>query len=97
MQLPLAHLDGAAIEEVPLDLWGELFAATGWPASLLSKRDSFTHEDVLRAFEQDDPTDDLLQALEALRTLGTEAGREAAIFRDERTACSIEHATCKHG
>ncbi len=49
----------------------------GWPPSLASTRESFVHEDVLRAFEQDNPTDNLLQALEALHTLGSEAGREA--------------------
>ncbi len=79
MQLPLAYLDAAAIEEVPIDLWKDVFDVVGWPPSLASMRESFGHEDVLRAFTQDEPTDNLLQALEALHTLGTEAGREAIL------------------
>jgi hypothetical protein len=77
MQLPLAYLDAAAIQEVPIDLWKDVFDVVGWPLSLSIARESFGHEDVLRAFAQDEPTDSLLQALEALDTLGTEAGREA--------------------
>ena len=77
MQLPLAYLDAVAIEEVPIDVWKEVFDVVGWPPSLASTRESFVYEDVLHAFEQDEPTDNLLQALEALHTLGTEAGREA--------------------
>ncbi|MGH7603319.1 MAG: hypothetical protein ACRENK_04885, partial [Gemmatimonadaceae bacterium] len=75
MQLAFAFFDAAVIEEVPIDLWREVFDATGWPAALTSKRASFTHEDVLPAL-QDSPSDSLLQALETLHTLGTEAGRE---------------------
>lgn len=79
MQLPLAYLDAAAIAEVPIDVWKNVFDAVGWPPSLAGMRTSFEHEDVLRAFAQDQPTDSLLQALEALDTLGTEAGREAVM------------------
>ena len=77
MQLPLLYLDGSAIEEVPLTLWKDVFEAFGWPTSLVGKRSSFTHEDVQDAIRNDNLTDNLLQALEALHTLGTEAGREA--------------------
>lgn len=77
MQLALAYLDAAAIEEVPIDVWKDVFGVVGWPPSLASIRDSFGHKEILRAFAQDDPTDSLLQALEALHTLGTDAGREA--------------------
>lgn len=86
MQLPLAYLDAAVIEEVSVDLWREVFEAVGWPASLVEKHDTFTHADVLHAFEQDDPTDDLLQAIEALHALGTESGRDAiaVAMRDRR-------------
>jgi hypothetical protein len=77
MQLPLAYLDAAAIEKVPIEVWKNVFDAVGWPASLASRRDSFGHKDILRAFAEDAPTDNLLQALEALDTLGTDAGREA--------------------
>jgi hypothetical protein len=79
MQIPLAHLDTAVIEEVPIDLWRRVFEAVGWPASLAVKKDSFSHDDVLTAFETDDPTDGLLQAIEALHGLGTESGREAIV------------------
>lgn len=86
MQLPLAHFDASVIEEVPTDLWRLVFDAVGWPATLESKRPSFSHADVLDAFERDNPTDDLLQALEVLHSLGTESGREAIIaaMRDRR-------------
>lgn len=79
MQLPLAYLDAAAIEEVPIEVWKDVFDVVGWPPSLASKRDSFGYKDILRAFAEDPPTDSLLQALEALHTLGTETGREAII------------------
>ena len=77
LQLPIAYLDAAAIEEVPIDVWKDVFDVVGWPPSLTSMRGSFGHKDVVRAFGQDEPTDDLLLALEVLETLGTEAGREA--------------------
>src|SRR5262245_14502483 len=79
MQLSLAFLDIAAIEEVPLDLWKEVFHVTGWPASLKSKYASFTHDDVTNAFERDELSDHLLQALETLHVLGNEPGREAIV------------------
>lgn len=88
MQLPLAYLDAAAIEEVPIDVWKDVFENVGWPPSLASQRDSFGHKNILRAFAEDPPTDGLLQALEALHALGTEIGREAIIaaIQDRRIA-----------
>lgn len=88
MQLPLAYLDATVVEEIPVNLWSEIFEATGWPESLVSKRDSFGHQDVLHAFAKDNPSDDLLQALETLHTLGTEGGREAIVsaMNDRRVA-----------
>jgi len=79
MQLPIAYLDAAAIEEVAIEVWKDVFDAVGWPPSLASVRNSFGHEDVLRALSQDAPTDPLLQALEALEAFGTETGREAVM------------------
>lgn len=76
MQLPLAYLDFAAIAEVSRDLWIEIFDQVGWPPSI-PDRAGFTHDDVLNAIQRDEPTADLLLALEAMHTLGTEAGREA--------------------
>ncbi len=86
MQLPLAHLDAAVVEEIPVDLWRQVFDVAGWPASLTTKRNSFTHPDVLSALVTDNPTDELLQALEALDSLGTESGREAIVtaMKDRR-------------
>jgi hypothetical protein len=86
MQLPLAYLDAAAIEEVPIEVWKDVFDNVGWPPSLASQRDSFGHKDILRSFAEDSPTDGLLQALEALHALGTETGREAimAAIQDRR-------------
>jgi len=79
MPLPLAYLDAAVIEEVSLDTWKDVFDFVGWPDSLMGRRASFTHENVLEAFQNDDPSDHLLQALEALHDLGTEAGRDAIV------------------
>jgi hypothetical protein len=79
MQLPLAYLDRAAIEEVSIDVWKEVFDVVGWLSSLAGKRDSFTHDDIVGAFGHDEPTDGLLQALEALEAFGTEQGREAIV------------------
>jgi hypothetical protein len=45
----------------------------------MGRRASFTHENVLEAFQNDDPSDHLLQALETLHDLGTEAGRDAIV------------------
>lgn len=79
MQLSLSYLDPAAIEEISIDLWREVFDALGWPSSLTNKRDNFTHDDVAASIQQDDLSDDLLYALESIHTLGTEAGRDAII------------------
>lgn len=79
MQLPLAYLDATVVEEVPIDLWRQLFDAIGWPPSLDGRRRNLTHVGVLEALERDVPSDDLLQALEALHMLGTETGGEAIL------------------
>src|SRR5438132_5022 len=86
MSLPLAYLDAAVVEEIPVDLWRRVFEEIGWPASLLPHAESFTHADVLEAFGRDEPTDDLLQFLEVLHTLGTESGADAiqAALDDQR-------------
>lgn len=86
MQIPLSYFDQTAIEEVPLDLWHEVFDVAGWPSSVADNRDAFTHADVTEAIRRDELSDDLLYALEALHTLGTEAGREAivAVMQDRR-------------
>lgn len=76
MKLPLAYL-ASMIDEVPPDLWAELFDAVGWPASLKAKRQSVMHEDIFNALTQDDLSDDLLLGLEAVEMLGTEGGRDA--------------------
>ena len=77
MHVPLLYLEASAIEEVPLPLWKEVFEAFGWPKSLDGKWPSFTYEEVQDALHKDDLTDNLIQALEVLHTLGTEAGRGA--------------------
>jgi hypothetical protein len=79
MQMSLAFLDASAIEEVPVDLWRDVFDALGWPSSLSEKRGTFTHADVVEAIHRDDISDALLHAFDTLHTLGTEAGREAII------------------
>ena len=77
MQIPLAYIDSAVLEEVPVSLWTELFEAVGWPESLAAKRTTFTHDDVLGAIQRDVLSDELLLALETLHNLGTPEGREA--------------------
>jgi hypothetical protein len=86
MQISLIYNDQAVIEEVPLDLWREVFYALGWLPSLADKRDGLTHADIVAAIEKDDLSDDFLSALESLHTLGTEDGREAiiAIMQERR-------------
>ncbi|WP_263356153.1 hypothetical protein [Acidicapsa ligni] len=86
MALPLAYHDTAAIQEVAVDVWKEVFEATGWPASLGIKKSSFGHDDIAHAFQQDDLSTELLYALETLHELGTEAGREAIVtaMKDQR-------------
>jgi hypothetical protein len=77
MQIPLAHMDSAVLEEVPIPLWTELFEAVGWPQSLAPKRaTTFTYDDVLAAIQSDRLNDELLLALETLHRLGTPEGRE---------------------
>lgn len=91
MQVPLAHLDAAAIEEVSIDLWRELFDEVGWPTSLAGKKHGLSHRDVLEAFEQGESNDDLLLALETLNELGTETGRAAIVeaMNDRHVAIGI--------
>lgn len=91
MQLPLAYLDATVVEEVPVALWQQLFDAIGWPPSLDRERAALTHASVLDAFDHDPPSDELLQALEALDTLGTEAGGEAIMgaLQDQRLSPNV--------
>lgn len=77
MQLPLAHLDASAIEEIPLDAWQELFEAVGFPESLVGA--SLSYEAILASFANDAPSTGLLHALEAIHSLGTELGRDALL------------------
>jgi hypothetical protein len=77
MKISLAFTDLSVIEEVPLPLWRELFDAVGWLESLRSRGDSMTHDEIVLAFQQDTPSDELLQALETLHNLGTPEGRDA--------------------
>lgn len=77
MQLPLAYLDAAAIEEITLDAWHDLFEAVGWPQSL--KERTLSHDTIRESFACDDPPDGLLLALEAVHGLGTDVGRDALL------------------
>lgn len=77
MQIPLAHMDSAVLEEVSIPLWKELFDAVGWPSSLAPKHAAgFTHDELLDALQRDALEDELLVALETLHNLGTPEGRE---------------------
>jgi len=79
MQFPLAHLDASVIEGVPVTLWRQVFDAVGWLDSLATKKSTLKHDDILDALANDEPSDGLLQAIEALHTLGTEEGRDAIV------------------
>lgn len=77
MQLPISLMDASAVEEVSLELWSLLFDAVGWPETLAAT-DELSHAAVVEALQQSDALgDELLQALEAVRLLGTENGAEA--------------------
>ncbi|MCI0665847.1 MAG: hypothetical protein L0220_32730 [Acidobacteria bacterium] len=86
MQIPLAFADPAVIEEVSLPLWRELFDALGWPASLLGKSESLTHDLIVSSFQSDALSDELLQAIETVHDLGTPEGREtiSALLADRQ-------------
>lgn len=86
MQLPLSLLDATVAEEVPVELWRQLFEAVGWPPSLDGRRRELTHAEVLEALERDSLTDELLLALEALVVLGSESGGDAILgaLQDQR-------------
>lgn len=78
MALPLQHLDVAAIETVPQSLWTTLFSRIGWPGPLAPG--FANHVELVGALHADEePSVELLQALECLRTLGTERGRRAIL------------------
>jgi hypothetical protein len=79
MTLPLAYLDVAAIEEVAVDVWMEVFEATGWPMSLAEKKGFIGHADIVDALRKDSLSDELLHALETLHELGSDAGRDAIV------------------
>ena len=79
MTLPLAYLDVAAIEEVAVAVWKEVFEATRWPMSLVEKNGSMGHADIVDALRKDTLSDELLHALETLHELGSDAGREAIV------------------
>jgi hypothetical protein len=90
MQIPLAFADPAVIEEVSLPLWRELFDALGWPASLLGKSESLTHDMIVSSFRSDALSDELLQAIETVHDLGTPEGREtiSALLADRQIPSS---------
>lgn len=78
MPIPIAHLDPSVVEEVPLDLWRQVFDAIGWPAPLLAVRDEpLSHGAVLDAITHEAPSDELLQVFEVVQSLGTDDGAEA--------------------
>jgi hypothetical protein len=81
MTLPLAYafLDVAAVEEVAVDVWTEVFEATGWPMSLAEKKGPINHADIVDALRIGPLTDELLHALETLHELGSDAGRDAIV------------------
>ena len=79
MTLSLAFLDVTAIEEVAVDVWAEVFDATGWPTSIAAKKGSIDHADIVDAFQKDHLSDELLHALETLHELGSDAGRDAIV------------------
>jgi len=89
MQLPLAFSDRAAIEEVSIDLWIDVFDAVGWPSSLAGKRDVLAYDDIVSGLPNDELSDPLLQALEALHSLGSEEGREAIVTAMQDRAADI--------
>lgn len=91
MQLPLAYIDATVVEEVPVGLWRELFDSIGWPASLDGARANLDHSKVLAALQQDEGSDELFQALEALDVLGTEAGEEEIVsaMQDQHVATDV--------
>jgi hypothetical protein len=92
MQIPLAHMDSAVLEEVPIPLWTELFEAVGWPESLAAKRaTTFTYDDVLAAIQSDRLNDELLLALATLHRLGTPEGRETinAVMSDRHIPLDV--------
>lgn len=66
MTLPLAFLDVAAIEEVTVDVWTEVFEATGWPLSLAEKKGSIGHADIVEALRKDPLTDESCMPLKPL-------------------------------
>jgi|GEM_PF-5309344 len=77
MSLPLAYLDAAVVEELPVDLWCQAFDQIGWPASLVSRRTALSHAEIVEAFARDEATDEMLQLFEVLHTLGSDAGADA--------------------
>ena len=76
MKLSLAYLTGM-IDEIPPEAWADLFEAAGWPASLAEERGTPRHGQIVTALTDDDLSDELLEALDVLETLGTSAGRAA--------------------
>jgi hypothetical protein len=91
MQIPLALADPAAIEEVSIPLWRELFDALSWPASLHGRADSLTHDEIMLAIQGDTLSDELLQAIETLHDLGTPEGRETinTLLADRQVSPSV--------
>ncbi|MGE3957422.1 MAG: hypothetical protein AB7H96_11945 [Vicinamibacterales bacterium] len=76
MKFSLPYLTGM-IDEVPPEAWRDLFEKVGYPASLSGAPEALTTEGILAALRDDEPSDELLEALDAIDTLGTDAGRQA--------------------
>jgi hypothetical protein len=77
MLLPTSLHDLGAISELPAESWETLFEAAGWPAGIVRGR-KLEPEGILRALTgADNLPEVLLDALDVLHHLGTDAGREA--------------------
>ena len=76
-QVPLAFLDAAAVEEIPLVLWQEVLAISR--VVVPGGGELSSHAEILDALQTASASAELLEALQSINELGTEGGREAIV------------------
>ena len=75
--VPHALLDLAVIEEVSLDTWKDIFEEIGYPVGLA--RRTLTHDQIEKHLAGGSRVPDLVEILQAIHDLGSEAGREVLL------------------
>lgn len=74
-QVPTLLLDAVVIEEVPIALWQKVFTQIGYPPGI--KPADLSHDAILEHVQEGKTSPELIEVLQAIHDLGTDAGADA--------------------